>query len=136
MFRKTHQSLKQRLLQLHLGWGTLAASLGAVVIAVPLLLLAAGTGRRRADALNPRRTDSSPYSDEPELLSPPRLPQPPVDNNITPNFPGNPNDEAAPPVPERGLPPREPEVQRTAPPSAARARKRPPSRGGASRSGN
>jgi carboxyl-terminal processing protease len=100
MFRKTHESLKQKLLQLHLGWGTLAASLGAVVIAAPLLLLAAGTAAAEPTR-STWRTDSSPYSDEPEILSPPRLPQPPIDNNINNNFPGNPNDEAAPPVPER-----------------------------------
>ena len=100
MFRKTHESLKQKLHQLHLGWGTLAASLGAVVIAAPLLLLAAGTAAAEPTR-SAWRTDSSPYSDEPEILSPPRLPKPPVDNNINNNFPGNPNDETAPPVPER-----------------------------------
>jgi carboxyl-terminal processing protease len=90
-----------------LGWGTLAASLGAVVIAAPLLLLAAGTAAAEPTR-STWRTDTSPYSDEPEILSPPRLPQPPVDNNIN-NFPGNPNDEAAPPVPER-FRSRDPEV--------------------------
>lgn len=108
MFRKTHESLKQKLHQLHLGWGTLAASLGAVVIAAPLLLLAAGTAAAEPTR-SAWRTDSSPYSDEPEILSPPRLPKPPVDNNINNNFPGNPNDETAPPVPER-LRSRDPEL--------------------------
>jgi C-terminal peptidase prc len=97
MFRKTHESLKQKRLQRHLGWGTLSASLGAVVVTAPLLLLAAGTAAAEPTR-STWRSDSGPYSDEPELLSPPRLPQPPADNN---NFPGNPYDEGAPPVPER-----------------------------------
>ncbi|HUE13525.1 MAG TPA: S41 family peptidase [Planctomycetaceae bacterium] len=95
MFRKIHESLSQKTLGMHVRWGRVVVPVGAFIITAAALLMTAGS-LAAEPTRSAGRDDSSLYQGDPGLSPPPRLPQPPVDNN---DFPGNPSEDDSPPRP-------------------------------------
>lgn len=96
MFRKIHESQSQKSFGMHLRWGRVAISVGALFMTAAAVLVTAGT-LAAEPTRSAWRDDSSFFQADPEP-SPARPPQPPLEINDPSDHPYN---DDSPPAPHR-----------------------------------